>query len=131
MSGLYPPLALLGRVMIAAIFLISGWAKVTGYAGTQQYMEAAGLPGSLLPAVILVEILGGLMVVFGFYTRIAALALAGYSIVSAVFFHMDFADMNQMIHFQKNVAIAGGFLVLAAFGPGAWAFDRPPRTPSW
>jgi putative oxidoreductase len=131
MTTLQPLLALAGRIMLSILFLASGWAAITGYAGTQEYMESAGLPGSLLPLAILAEIVGGLMIVFGFYTRCAALALAAYSVVAAIFFHVDFADVNQLIHFQKNLAIAGGFLILAAFGPGAWAFDRQPRTPNW
>ena len=131
MTTLQPLLALAGRIMLSIIYLASGWAKITGYAGTQEYLESVGLSGSLLPLAILVEIVGGLMIVFGFYTRWAALGLAGFTLVSAIFFHADFGDMNQMIHFQKNIAIAGGFLLLAAFGPGAWAFDRQPRTPNW
>ena len=123
MVQLQSPLALMGRVMLAFMFVTSGWSKIVGYAGTQQYMEAVGVPGALLPLVILVELVGGLMVVFGLYTRLAALALAGFSVATAVLFHFDPADQMQMINFSKNVSIAGGFLVLAAIGAGAWSVD--------
>lgn len=87
-------------------------------------MEAMGVPGALLPLVILTEVIGGLAIILGWKTRVAAIALAGFSIVSAVLFHADFADQMQMIMFMKNVAIAGGFLLLFVQGPGAYALDN-------
>ena len=114
---------LLGRIGLSLIFIISGAGKLAAYAGTQQYMEAAGVPGGLLPLVILVELGGGLAVLSGTFMRWAALALAGFSIVSAVLFHAHFGDQNQMIHFLKNIAIAGGFLALAANGADAISVD--------
>jgi putative oxidoreductase len=115
--------ALLGRILIAAIFLIAGFQKISGYAGTAGYMEAMGVPGALLPAVIALEIGGALAIIAGWQTRVAAALLAGFSVLSAVIFHADFADQMQTIMFLKNLAIAGGFLFLVANGPGAYALD--------
>jgi putative oxidoreductase len=116
-------LVLLGRIGLALMYLLSGWNKIGGYAATAQYMQSAGVPGGLLPLVIAVEIAGGLAVLFGFLTRWAALGLAVYTLIAAALFHAHFADQNQMIHFMKNVTIAGGFLVLAAHGAGAFSID--------
>lgn len=105
---------LIGRLLLAHIFILSGVTKITGYAGTQGYMEAMGVPGALLPLVILLELGGGLALVIGWQTRWAALALAGFSILAAAIFHSNFADQMQAIMFMKNLAIAGGLIVLAA-----------------
>lgn len=107
-------LNLVGRIFLAQIFIIAGVTKITGYAGTQSYMEAMGVPGALLPLVILLEVGGGLAVLVGWQTRWASLALAGFSIVAAAIFHSHFGDQTQMIMFMKNISMAGGFLVLAA-----------------
>jgi putative oxidoreductase len=114
---------LLGRFGLALIFVLSGWSKIAGYEGTQAYMASAGVPGGLLPLVIALELLGGLAVLVGFKARWAALGLALFSIASAILFHADFADQNQFIGFMKNIAIAGGFLVLAAQGAGRFSID--------
>jgi putative oxidoreductase len=114
---------LLGRTGLALIFIISGLAKIGGYAGTQGYMEAMGVPGSLLPLVIALEVGGGLAILAGLFTRTSALALGAFSLVSAVLFHFDLGDMAQFNNFFKNVAIAGGFLVLAAQGAGRFSLD--------
>jgi len=113
---------LLGRVLIAAIFILSGWGKIAAYAGTQQYMQSAGVPGGLLPLVILVELGGGLAIVLGLYTRAVALVLAGFSVITGVLFHHG-ADQVSQIMFLKNVAMAGGFLFLVANGPGRLSLD--------
>jgi putative oxidoreductase len=112
------------RVLLGHIFLLSGINKIGAYAGTQGYMEAMGVPGFLLPLVILLEIGGGLAVITGFQTRLTAWALAAFSVVSAVIFHSNFGDQTQMIMFMKNFAIAGGFLLLAGYGSGAYSVDR-------
>ena len=104
---------LAGRILLAHIFLMAGLTKITGYAGTQQYMEAMGIPGGLLPLVILLEIGGALALIVGWQQRWAALALAGFSVIAAAVFHTNFGDQMQMIMFMKNLAIAGGLLVLA------------------
>jgi len=113
----------LGRILIAAIFLISGLGKVTGYAGTQGYMEAMGVPGALLPLVIALEVLGALAIMVGWRTRLFAFLLGGFTLVSALIFHRALGDQMQSILFLKNLAIAGGFLFLLAHGAGAWSLD--------
>jgi len=118
-----PYLKLIGRVVLSIIFIQSGWSKIFGYAGTVEHMNAAGVPGALLPLVILVELGGGLLVVLGLFTRYAAIALVGFCVLAAWFFHYQPGDMGQMINFMKNITIAGGFLVLAGSGPGAFALD--------
>ena len=113
-----------GRVLLAQLFLLSGFAKITGYAGTQAYMAAKGLPGALLPLVILVEVGGGLALVAGFQTRWAALALAIFSVLAGCVFHLVPSDHAQMLHFMKNLSIAGGLLVLAQTGATGFAIRR-------
>lgn len=114
---------LAGRILLALIFIQSGWGKIGGYASSQQYMESMGVPGGLLPLVIFAELGGGLAVAFGLFTRLAAAGLALFCILAALFFHTDFASQAQFISFMKNLAIAGGFLVLCANGPGAFSLD--------
>jgi putative oxidoreductase len=115
--------ALAGRVLLSAIFLHEAYAKLTAYAMSQAYMEAFGVPVELLPLVIAVELGCGLLVLAGYQTRIAALLLAGFCVAAAMLFHTKFGDRNQLLHFEKDLAIAGGFLVLFAHGGGAWALD--------
>ncbi|MGL5323926.1 MAG: DoxX family protein [Aeromonas sp.] len=114
---------LAGRVLLALMFVIAGWGKIGGYAGTQGYMEAMGVPGALLPLVILLELGGGLAVVLGLFTRTLSVLLAGFCVVAAVIFHYQPADQMQMIMFMKNLSVAGGFLALAAAGAGAFSVD--------
>ena len=115
---------LVGRILISVIFLMAGASKIPGYEATQGYMEAMGVPGALLPIVIATEIVGALAIILGYKTRIAAFLLAGFSLVSAVFFHFNFGDQTQSILFMKNVAIAGGFLFLVANGAGYVSIDN-------
>ena len=129
-NKLQNPLALVGRILLALIFITSGFAKIGGFEGTVGYIASKGLPmASVVAALtILVELGGGLAIAFGFMTRWAALALAVFSVLAALIFHSYWgvpADqvMMQQINFWKNVAIAGGFLALAAFGPGAISVD--------
>ena len=119
-----PYLITIGRVLMAVMFIQAGISKIFGYEGAQGYMEAAGVPGALLPLVILVEAGCGLGVLLGLFTRWSALLLAGFTILAALLFHLDFADRMQMISFMKNITIAGGFLILAGAGPGALALDN-------
>ena len=113
-----------GRLLLAAIFIMSGINKIGAYAGTQGYMEAMGVPGGLLPLVIALEIFGGLAVLVGYQAKLAALALAGFSVMSAILFHADFSDQMQMMSFMKNLTIAGGFLLIVAHGAGAYSLDN-------
>jgi putative oxidoreductase len=119
-----PYLITIGRVLMAVMFIQAGIEKIFGYASSQEYMQSHGVPGALLPLVILVEAGGGLCVLLGFFTRWAAIALAGFCVLAAIFFHWQPDDMMQMINFMKNITIAGGFLVLAGAGPGALALDN-------
>jgi len=116
-------LSLFARIGLAAIFILAGLNKIGGYEGTVGYMESMGVPGALLPAVIALEVLGGIAILIGLLTRLAAFGLAVFSIAAAVLFHFNFADQMQFILFMKNIAIAGGFLLLMANGPGAYSVD--------
>lgn len=129
-NSLQNPLALLGRILLALIFITSGFGKIGGFEGVVGYIASKGLPmASVLAALtILVELGGGLAVAAGFMTRWVALALAVFSLLAGLIFHAYWAVpadqvMNMQINFWKNVSIAGGFLVLAAFGPGAISVD--------
>jgi putative oxidoreductase len=113
----------LGRALLAAIFILAGVNKLQGYDTTVAYMQQFGVPGLLLPATIALEVLGGIAVLAGFYARAAAIPLALFSLATAVIFHGNFADDVQLAVFLKNLAIAGGFLLLFAHGPGAWALN--------
>ena len=119
-------LPVLGRLLIAAIFLTSGLSKLAAPGMTQGYIASAGLPLPLLGYVltVLVEVGGGALLVVGYRTRTVALALAVFTVAAAVFFHHDFANQNQMIHFMKNLAMAGGLLQVVAFGAGSFSLDN-------
>ena len=114
---------LIGRVLLALIFLLAGINKITGYAGTQAYMEAMGVNAMLLPFVIALEIAGGLAIIIGWQTRWAAYALALFTLLAAFLFHFNLSEQMQMILFMKNIAIVGGFLLLSVAGPGLYSLD--------
>jgi putative oxidoreductase len=118
-----------GRVLLAAIFVASGLSKLGDPAGTAAYISSVGLPLPQLAAwgAIAVELLVGIALIIGFQTRVAALVLALFSVVTALLFHNDFADQMQMIMFMKNIAIAGGLLQVAAFGGGPISIDGRAR----
>jgi putative oxidoreductase len=115
---------LLGRAMLALIFIVAGYGKITGYDGSLAYMASHGLPGFLLPPTIALELLAGLALITGFQTRLAALALALFSLASALIFHAQFDDAMQRVMFLKNVAMAGGLLLLAVKPLGSWTIDH-------
>ncbi len=123
---LSPYFNLASRILLAYIFIMAGVGKLgaEAYAGTQGYMNAMGVPGALLPLVIITELGGGLLLLVGFQARLAAFALAGFSLISAVIFHFQPADQMQMIMFMKNLAIAGGLLLVTQYGAGAFALDK-------
>ena len=119
-------IALAGRILLALIFILSGLSKIGGFAGTAGYIASKGVPmASLVAALtIVVEVGGGLALATGFLARWAALALAVFTVLAALIFHNFWAvpadqAMNQNIHFMKNIAIAGGMLMVFAFGPGS------------
>jgi len=114
---------LIGRVLLSVIFFMAGINKLQNYAGTQGYMEQHGVPGSLLPVVIAAEILLPIMLVLGWQTRLAALGLAIFSIVSGLLFHFVPDNQMQMIMLMKNMAIAGGLFVVVAHGAGALSIE--------
>ena len=129
-NQLQNPLTLVGRVFLALLFIMSGFGKISGFEGTVGYIASKGLPLASLGAAIaiVVELGGGLAVLFGFFTRPVALVMAIFTLAAALFFHNYWgvpADQvkNMYIHFWKNVSIAGGFLMLAASGPGAYSVD--------
>jgi putative oxidoreductase len=115
---------LAGRLLLVFIFLHESLGLLGNYAGAAAYMQKSGVSSLLLPAVIALQLGGGLLVATGILTRWAALAFAVFCVLTAVMFHWQFADRNQLLHFQKDLAIAGGFLVLACCGPGNWSLGR-------
>jgi putative oxidoreductase len=123
MTKFQAPAALSARLMLALLFCVEGWGKLTHYAASARYMDAYGVPHILLPLVIATELGGGLLVACGLLSRAAAFALAGFCLLTALLFHGNFASADQTIHFYKDIAIAGGFLGIVAFGPGEWSVD--------
>lgn len=125
-SALSAPVALLGRAMLASLFIPAGFSKLTAIGGTAGYFASLGLPMPTVTTVVvgLVELLGGLAVLVGFKTRIAALLLAVFTIAASFVAHTNFADGMQLLMFQKNVSIAGGLLLLVALGAGSLSVDR-------
>lgn len=113
-----------GRVLLSLIFIVSGFSKIGSYAATQGYMEAMGVPGFMLPLVILLELFGGIAILIGFQARLVALLFVGFNIVSAILFHNFLADASEMNNFMKNIAMAGGFLLIFAYGAGAYSIDN-------
>jgi putative oxidoreductase len=113
----------LGRLLLASIFILEGWSKLRGYEAATAYMTRFGVPGVLLPAVIALEFGCGLMIAVGWRTRLAAAALAVFCVLAAFLFHTNVADRNQLLHFEKDLALAGGLLVLAIAGAGQWSID--------
>lgn len=130
LTSLQSPLALIGRLLLALVFLPAGIGKISGFAGTAGYIASKGLPMPELGAAIAiaVEVAGGLALIAGFGTRWAALALAFFTLVATYFFHNFWTlpvdqQMVQQLMFYKNIGIVGGLLVLAAHGAGAWSLD--------
>ena len=126
---------LAGRILLALMFVLGGWDKIGGYAGTQAYMAAVGVPGALLPLVILTELGGGLLILIGWRTGLAAVALAGFTLIATALFHADWTQPMQQMIFMKNLAVAGGFITLFAAGAGRFSIDalvgsEPKREPA-
>ena len=130
MTPLQSTTVLVGRILLGLIFVLSGFAKISGFDGTAGYIGSKGLPLPQLVAAltIVVELGGGLALMAGLYTRQVVVVLAGFTLLAGVIFHNFWAvpqpeQMAQQINFMKNLAIAGGMLVLAAFGPGRLSVD--------
>jgi len=118
-------IAALGRLLLAVIFLYSGIGKILAPAMTHGYIAAAGLPFPSLAYLIAiaVEVGGGILLILGFQTKLAGLVLAIFSVAAALAFHHNLADQDQLLHFLKNISMAGGLLQVAAFGAGSFSID--------
>lgn len=130
LNSLHNPLSLVGRLLMALLFLPAGISKIAGFAGTVGYIASKGVPLPEVAAIIaiIVEVAGGIALILGFKTRWAALALAAFTLVATVMFHNYWAmpaaqQMMQQLMFMKNIAVVGGLLTLAAWGAGAWSVD--------
>jgi putative oxidoreductase len=125
MTSMNDAAAFVGRLLLSVIFLLSGFPKLAGFGGTVAYMASQGLPLPLVAALvaIVVECAGGILLIVGWQTRLVGLVMALWCIATAAVAHSNFADQNMMIHFLKNLAMAGGFLQLVAFGAGGWSLD--------
>jgi len=119
-------LPLVGRLLLAAIFLVSAFGKLTAPGPTQGFIASVGLPMPVLSylAAVIIELGGGLMLLIGYRTRLAATVLAAFSVISALVFHHALGDQNQLFHFLKNMAMAGGLVQVIAFGAGSFSFDN-------
>ena len=119
-------LPFIGRILIGLPFAMSGLSKLAAYGPTTAMIAAVGLPLPPLAfaVAVAVELGGGLLLILGYRVRPVALALAAFSLATAVLFHSNFADQNQMIHFLKNVMMAGGLLQIVAFGAGAISIEH-------
>ena len=129
-STFNPTLVLIGRILLALMFVVAGFSKIGGFDGTVGYIASKGLPlpSLLAVATIALELLGGLALILGWQTRLAALALALFTLAASVIFHNFWAmpveqQMMQQLMFMKNLSVAGGMLVLAACGAGAYSLD--------
>lgn len=116
---------LVARILMPILFIVAGYGKLgDAYAGTQQYMQAMGVPAFLLPLTILLELGGGLAILFGLLTRTVSLFIAGFTLLTALIFHTNFAEGVNQIMFMKNLTVAGGYILLAVTGPGLYSIDR-------
>ena len=114
----------LGRIFLSAIFLINGVEKIFNYEETIQYMENFNVSGNLIIPAIIVEILFPILLIIGYQTKFSALVLSLFTLILAVIFHTDFSNQMQLISFLKNIAIAGGFLIIFVNGAGKYSIDH-------
>ena len=115
---------ILGRLLLSAIFLINGIGKIFNYEETIQYMENFDVPGYLIIPAITVEIFFPILLIIGYYTKFSALVLSLFTLALAIIFHTDFSNQMQLMSFLKNIAIAGGFLIIFVYGPGKYSIDH-------
>ena len=113
-----------GRILLALMFVLAGLNKISGYSGMQGYMDSMGVPGALLPLVIALEVVGGLVLMLGWHTRLTAFLLAGFTILATLIFHSNLGDQTQMLFFMKNLSIAGGLLLVVSHGAGPYSIDN-------
>lgn len=114
----------IARISLSGVFLLSGISKISAFEGTQAYMASQGVPGMMLPLVIALEIIAPIMIITGWHTRLAAIALAGFTLAAAFLFHFNLADQMQSIMFMKNIMVTGGLLLLFSHGAGQLSFDK-------
>ena len=117
-------LDLFARILISTLFLINGIFKITNYDGTLDWMEGYGMPGVLLIPAIILEILGPILIIIGYQTKITAALLSLFCLATAVIFHNDFSNQMQLTSFLKNIALAGGFLFLVINGSKKFSLDN-------
>ena len=117
-----------GRVLLALMFVLAGINKISGYSGMQGYMDSMGVPGALLPLVIALEVVGGLVLMLGWHTRLTAFLLAGFTLLATLIFHSNLGDQTQMLFFMKNLSIAGGLLLVVSHGAGPYSIDNRGRS---
>ena len=115
---------LIARILISTLFLLNGIFKISNYEGTVGWMESFGLPGILIIPAIILEIVGPILIIIGYQTRIAAASLSLFCIATAIIFHNDFSDQMQLTAFLKNIALAGGFLFLVVNGAKGYCLDK-------
>ena len=120
---LKPFFNLSARLLMSCIFIVAGWDKIASYAGVQGFMRSIGVPGALLPLVILVELGGALALLVGYQTRIAAFALAGFALLAGSLVHFHPGDHENMIVFMDNLAMVGGLLLFVQYGGGTLSVD--------
>jgi putative oxidoreductase len=118
----------IGRVLLALMFVLAGFNKISTYSGVQGYMESVGVPGALLPVVIALELIGGLILMLGWHTRLTAFLLAGFTILATLIFHSNIGDQTQFLFFMKNLSIAGGLLLVVSHGAGPYSVDNRQRS---
>jgi len=118
----------IGRVLLALMFVLAGLNKISGYSGMQGYMDSMGVPGALLPLVIVLEVVGGLVLMLGWHTRLTAFLLAGFTLLATLIFHSNLGDQTQMLFFMKNLSIAGGLLLVVSHGAGPYSIDNRQRS---
>lgn len=125
MSKQYDYVAVVGRVLIGVLFLMSGLSKLAAPAAVQGYIASVGMPAPVIAfaVAVAVEVLGSLLLIAGVRTRFVAAGMTVFTLATALAFHNNFADQNQMIHFMKNIAIMGGLLQVVAFGGGKFSVD--------
>ena len=121
------PLLLTGRLLLALIFLHESITLIDGFTAASAYMTKVGVPGFILLPTIALQLVAGLMLAFGFKARLSAFGLALFCLATAFLFHTNFANRNELLHFEKDLAMAGGLFVLAVRGAGAWSLDAVSR----